>query len=291
MKAVQKAQTLISEDAAPKELWDQYKLAYARARMWKAKANTPVHVQQSNQMIELMITALSSLVDPLDAAVHIAHTALLSHPVDNLSDFLRAKRANPASSTDIIDVGTLAKAAQGEIIIWRAAREKQMKLTEGAVDYWEEIRTLPGIPQGAADTVQAKLDSAKKAVDRAKNDLKRLNYRDTQINLWAAYSDALQAEKDVAHFPTDRTAALAANKAWDTLLDTPRNSAFTRKLEALKRSKHKAAQRLHKHWCAYCGKYGDRLQRCGGCTRAYYCDTMCQRKHWPAHKKERPHRP
>ena len=40
-----------------------------------------------------------------------------------------------------------------------------------------------------------------------------------------------------------------------------------------------------------CGSCGRQLavgspQRCGQCKRAYYCDLDCQRKAWPAHKKE-----
>jgi len=38
--------------------------------------------------------------------------------------------------------------------------------------------------------------------------------------------------------------------------------------------------------CAECGKTDGGLQRCGGCRVVRYCSAACQRKAWPAHKKE-----
>ena len=36
--------------------------------------------------------------------------------------------------------------------------------------------------------------------------------------------------------------------------------------------------------CFHCGKHGHNLPRCRQCAQAYYCDSDCQRKHWPKHK-------
>lgn len=39
------------------------------------------------------------------------------------------------------------------------------------------------------------------------------------------------------------------------------------------------------HICAYCGKTGEKLLRCGRCKKVYYCSVNCQRPHWKIHKK------
>ncbi len=38
--------------------------------------------------------------------------------------------------------------------------------------------------------------------------------------------------------------------------------------------------------CDHCGTTGDRLKRCRGCGRAWYCDKACQTAAWPAHRPE-----
>eukprot|EP00983_Pelagomonas_calceolata_P102701 1158837-Pelagomonas_calceolata.AAC.1 len=43
------------------------------------------------------------------------------------------------------------------------------------------------------------------------------------------------------------------------------------------------------HACAECGMTDGGLQKCGGCGVVRYCSAACQRKAWPAHKKECKH--
>ena len=38
--------------------------------------------------------------------------------------------------------------------------------------------------------------------------------------------------------------------------------------------------------CAHCGATGIELRLCGRCRRTRYCGAVCQRAHWPAHKRE-----
>ena len=38
--------------------------------------------------------------------------------------------------------------------------------------------------------------------------------------------------------------------------------------------------------CLSCRKTGGYLQRCSGCYRAFYCNTICQKRHRPEHKTE-----
>ncbi|KAF7346636.1 RNA polymerase II-associated protein 3 [Mycena sanguinolenta] len=41
--------------------------------------------------------------------------------------------------------------------------------------------------------------------------------------------------------------------------------------------------------CALCKNFAwdrKRVRACSGCTTAFYCDEICQRKHWPEHKKD-----
>ena len=37
--------------------------------------------------------------------------------------------------------------------------------------------------------------------------------------------------------------------------------------------------------CSYCNEKKDKLLRCGGCKKVYYCSIDCQRPHWKKHKK------
>ena len=36
--------------------------------------------------------------------------------------------------------------------------------------------------------------------------------------------------------------------------------------------------------CSFCGKKSSTLKRCGACSKASYCDAVCQKKHWKEHK-------
>ena len=38
--------------------------------------------------------------------------------------------------------------------------------------------------------------------------------------------------------------------------------------------------------CAECGEGGTSLKTCKSCMQVKYCDTSCQHKHWPTHKKQ-----
>ncbi|KAG5716224.1 hypothetical protein E4T56_gene10733 [Termitomyces sp. T112] len=37
--------------------------------------------------------------------------------------------------------------------------------------------------------------------------------------------------------------------------------------------------------CSHCGNPSAALRKCSGCSKARYCDSGCQRSHWPEHKK------
>ena len=37
--------------------------------------------------------------------------------------------------------------------------------------------------------------------------------------------------------------------------------------------------------CRGCGKKESKMLRCSRCKSVYYCNTECQRAHWPSHKK------
>jgi hypothetical protein len=37
--------------------------------------------------------------------------------------------------------------------------------------------------------------------------------------------------------------------------------------------------------CRGCDKKDAKMLRCGRCKKVYYCNAVCQRAHWPAHKK------
>ena len=36
--------------------------------------------------------------------------------------------------------------------------------------------------------------------------------------------------------------------------------------------------------CAHCDTTSEKMQRCSRCHFAHYCNTTCQRAHWPQHK-------
>jgi tetratricopeptide (TPR) repeat protein len=36
--------------------------------------------------------------------------------------------------------------------------------------------------------------------------------------------------------------------------------------------------------CNQCGNVKEKMDKCNGCARAWYCDTDCQLKHWPTHQ-------
>ncbi|KAI0707526.1 hypothetical protein C8T65DRAFT_727675 [Cerioporus squamosus] len=38
--------------------------------------------------------------------------------------------------------------------------------------------------------------------------------------------------------------------------------------------------------CTWCGDTTALIKQCGGCEQAWYCDSECQRAHWPEHRKE-----
>jgi len=40
------------------------------------------------------------------------------------------------------------------------------------------------------------------------------------------------------------------------------------------------------HDCAACGKRAQGLSNCGGCKSARYCDEVCAKNHWKAHKPD-----
>jgi hypothetical protein len=38
--------------------------------------------------------------------------------------------------------------------------------------------------------------------------------------------------------------------------------------------------------CSYCGNMEEKMPKCGGCGKNYYCSKVCQKKDWPIHKDE-----
>ncbi|KAG2003384.1 hypothetical protein CC2G_003991 [Coprinopsis cinerea AmutBmut pab1-1] len=43
--------------------------------------------------------------------------------------------------------------------------------------------------------------------------------------------------------------------------------------------------RVSLYRCSWCGNPSAALQKCSGCQKARYCDSTCQKSHWPDHKK------
>ena len=40
------------------------------------------------------------------------------------------------------------------------------------------------------------------------------------------------------------------------------------------------------HTCSYCSNVDKELKLCSRCLKAYYCNTECQRNHYPTHKTQ-----
>ena len=57
-------------------------------------------------------------------------------------------------------------------------------------------------------------------------------------------------------------------------------------LECCRLSQFYQSEESKYHTCAYCSNVDKGLKVCSRCRKAYYCNTECQRNHYPTHKSK-----